>query len=68
MSLIAINMMDVMKKTKRMGSEYSNGKAEMFIKEITLMMSDMATVKCAGLMDLLIKVTGNKEFNMAKEQ
>lgn len=61
-----INMKVFMQTIRSVGMVSSLGPVGMFTKATILMMSDMDLGKCTGVMEVVTKVTGKKEFNMEK--
>ena len=49
---------------RRMALVSSNGKVEMYSKDVIKMMKEMDTVKCIGLMEATTRVNGDKVSNM----
>ena len=56
------------KMTRRTAKVSSIGQVVMFIKEDMRMTLDMDMEKCIGLMEVCIKGSGIKGFNMGKER
>lgn len=63
---IQINIKVYIKMIKNAVMVFSLGQVAMFIKEIILMICVMATEKCIGVMEVVTKVIGKKEFSMDK--
>ena len=63
---IVINMKVNMLKIKKRGMEFLNGRMEIYTRGIFLMIKNMDTVKCTGMMDLVIKVNGKMVYNLVK--
>lgn len=61
-------MMESTSKIRRMDMEYSIGKVVIYIRAIIKMMKEMDMEKCTGLMDHVIRDSGNKGFSMGKEE
>jgi hypothetical protein len=53
---------------KRMDSEFSPGKVEIFIREGTRTMKEMGWERCTGLMEVCTKGNGELESNMEWER
>ena len=56
------NMTDHMSLTAKMDMEFSHGRVGTITKAIMLMMKDMATEKCTGLMAQFTEDSGKTEF------
>lgn len=63
---IMINMKENTLMIKNVGTEYSHGQLEMYIRVTTKQMSEMGMGKCIGMMEAFIKVIGIMEFSMDK--
>lgn len=61
-----INMKVLTQMIKNVDMGFLLGPAEIFTKENILMMYDMVTEKCIGVMEAAIKGTGKKEYSMDK--
>lgn len=64
--IIQIIMKAITKMIRNLVMGFFNGEAEIYTRVIILMIYGMATEKCTGLMDPIIKECGKEGFNMEK--